>query len=700
MACSSTIDDEEIYNCQVPLLLLPKKRGQVHSILSPILLTIANKLLEVENSLEGGKGRADSQDSHPDGRIAPRVLHQTPINLESIQNMLSNLISKLTQFAKRRNPDFTWKQVWLQWGLGMYFATPMIALVQGSLLLNNYRVRYADAPRPIMPARGVAIAVEEEQVTSSYLWRLRHPFSSSSSLPSSDQPPVRLLVIGDSLAAGVGVSKSGVPILPESVARALSKALHGRPVYWTCVGTPGVSASQIVKDIHETEPYDPNPKSRQLERIVKEFQVRRRRWVERRRQEEIRGNLETVSVGDKATVSSTTDEVMEDGSEARKKNYFLEWWKQIRENEDRFKTPREIRETTRKVTMEWWRQVRNTFQKRQERVKEDISVIKEIVLEPLPKLDDTDDDYYYDYYRDNRLEDDSSDTSGRKGVPLIRKGSIFRRSSVNPEAAAQYDIAIVLTGLNDVKEAFMPHMMSRKGRGDSTDGQGEERKLQTELYRVLEALQAKMGKMDLERNRTNQKNPREMSPIKRPLVVVPELPVAPLQLFQLVPLCWFLVPIFRAMENNKRFLASCFPEYVVFVEQPELRWWTDTETGIGPVRENIRQEQLLLRVTDIGRTAREQIQEGMKQYYREDNKSSSVEDITANECVIENDSKIRMIDDHDHLHYDVDRNEEDQQRLGKNLVSVDQIHPNDEGYELWGRHIAAAIIGHWDDVER
>jgi hypothetical protein len=387
---------------------------------------------------------------------------------------------------------------------------------------------------------------------------------------------------------------------------------------------------------------------------------------------------------------------------AHTKKYFVEWWKQIRQNEDNFKSAKEIREMTRQVTMEWWKQVRSTFQKRQEKVKEDIRAIKEIVLEPIPKLDDVEDDYFYDYYRENQTEEDVKKTGGgQPGVPLIRKGSVFCRSSVNAEAAAQYDIAIVLTGLNDVKEAFMPHMMTRKGKGKSSASEGGERKLQTELYSVLEALQDKMGEMDLEQSGGGVTDSGSKTQAKRPLVVVPELPVAPLQLFRVVPLCWFLVPIFRAMENNKRFLASCFPEYVVFVEQPELHWWTDTDTGIGPVRERIQQEQLLLRVTDIGRTARVQIQEVMKQFYKEgDHKTAPLDEVASSSCVIENDSKIRMIDDHDHLHYDVDRDKQiiamNSQSVGSSLVSADQIHPNDEGYELWGRHIAAALIQNWD----
>jgi lysophospholipase L1-like esterase len=73
------------------------------------------------------------------------------------------------------------------------------------------------------------------------------------------------------------------------------------------------------------------------------------------------------------------------------------------------------------------------------------------------------------------------------------------------------------------------------------------------------------------------------------------------------------------------------------------------------------------------------------------------------EFIIENDTKIRMMDDHDHLHYDVDRKTADLENsegqfLGSNLVSINKVHPNDEGYELWGRHIAAAIIKHWNKV--
>jgi len=611
------------------------------------------------------------------------------------------------------NPKFSWNQVFLQWALGVYVSTPLIAMLQGSLLLNDYRVNYADAPRPLMPARGVAVAIEDAESKSTSKGALSswilHPFSSSSNHPTGHGRPLRLLVVGDSLAAGVGMSKSGVPILPESIARALSKALGGRAVYWTCVGTPGVSAAQIVKDIEEIEPYDPHPKGRQLERIVKEFQIRRRRWQERHKHSE--GQVEDVKID------------QENNQRKQPVNALVQWWRQIGERETYNSS--EIANTTRRVIFEWWMQsnIRNTYRQRKQLVEEDLSAIKEIVMKPLPRLDDDDDDYYYDYYRENLYSEDGlnheehanykvkndakkdSHHEKEQRLPLIHKGSLFQRPSVIPEAAAEYDIAVVLTGLNDVKEAFMPHMNS----GDAPSA----KRLVSSLRLILEALQDKMGgNMDFEGNQSpknhnhrsvetstpiettiepsNNEGLKQQKNIRHPLMVVPELPVAPLQIFRLVPLCWFLIPIFRAMENNKRFLASCFPDNVVFVHQPDLCWWTDDEMGIGSIRENIKQERLLLRVTDSVRSGRIQIEELMKKYY--DNKEEELAFQRNNHNQNQFPQNSSSSEKNSSLYANVQRNN----RNGSDLVSVDRMHPNDEGYELWGRHIAAAIIEHWN----
>mmetsp|Transcript_25886 Transcript_25886/g.61405 ORF Transcript_25886/g.61405 Transcript_25886/m.61405 type:complete len:550 (-) Transcript_25886:1577-3226(-) len=547
------------------------------------------------------------------------------------------------------------------------------------------------------------------------------------------------------------MSKSGVPILPESIARALSRALDGRPVYWTCVGTPGVSASQIVQDIYSMDDdydqmfYDSqdsknddenvastktgnNDSVRRLERLVKEFQTRRRRWQDRRRVldvlnesnekfDERLSDEDNSTKGDDATL--TTESKNKPDATARRNNMFLNWWKEIRQKERL--QPAEIRETTKKVVDEWWSTIRQTFQKRREQVQEDINVIKEIVkLEPM--VDEYDDDeYYYDFFRENQFDEDEIHRIDKERFPLGRKGSVFRRASISPQAAAKYDIAIVLTGLNDIKDAFMPHMTRGANSSINEGGARIVGGLKNQLFNVLMALRSKMDNMDLEgrqsdtnsaevdhtdtENSTHQPN-RARAQLKRPMVVVPELPVAPLQIFRLVPLKWFLVPIFRGMENNKKFIANMFPEYVIFVPQPELEWWTDDEVGIGPIRANIEKEQLLFRVTDIAHTAQDRIQGLMKKYYdakHEENsspagdRSSNYKDNpygpTSEIAEMENERLIQIIDDD---HRSMEGSENSEEKVPTSYVSVDKMHPNDEGYEIWGRHIASAILERWD----
>jgi hypothetical protein len=549
--------------------------------------------------------------------------------------------------------QFSMRQVALQWSLGIFVATPMIAILQGTYHLSEYRTNYSDAPRPVMPARGVAVAVE----------RGFRPKALSS------ETPLRLLVVGDSLAAGVGMSKSGTPVLPESIARALSKAYEGRPVYWTCVGTPGVSASQIVQDIHEIEPRQPG----RLERLFREWKGKRRKWQERQELRRRLTELEETSGDDKVDEPN--------------RNYLKDWWETIRKDPAE-RNPKRVRETTSRLLQEWWMQVTTRLRLTRERVQEDLTEIKEIVQNPTEDENDRPDD-------------------------LIHKGNAFRRDSLDPEMAAEYDIAVVLTGLNDLKDAFMPHMA--KGATSSLKD-GTERivgGLRIQLRSIVDALETKMDLAD-ENESTTEKESSQMETnaletLRRPLVVVPELPIAPLKLFHLAPLCWFLIPLFRAMENNKKFLSASFPEYVVFIPQPNLKWWSDVEAGLGPIRENIRSERLLLQTTDVTQNSRERIQELMRQfYYPDDDLDDDLDDSSSHiqSNIGSRDPKTQHRNEHHphHPHHHSDHHIVPKDRSkgkrgtqkgnGSSYVAMDKMHPNDEGYELWGRHIAAAILQH------
>lgn len=88
---------------------------------------------------------------------------------------------------------------------GLLLAAPILgAIIQGGTAVVEFRRKYADAPLPRIPAHGVMI--------------------SGKSLPSEEVEPLRLLVIGDSLAVAVGQAVSCTPVMPAAIASQISKA--------------------------------------------------------------------------------------------------------------------------------------------------------------------------------------------------------------------------------------------------------------------------------------------------------------------------------------------------------------------------------------------------------------------------------------------------------------------------------------------
>lgn len=113
--------------------------------------------------------------------------------------------------------------------LALILVTPVLAAaVQGGTSVVNFRNNYANAPLPKIPSHGVVIAGRD-------------------SLPKES---LRLLVIGDSLAVGVGQSVSCTPVMPEAIATQIASATE-KAVYWTCFGETGASTPWIIRMIEE-----------------------------------------------------------------------------------------------------------------------------------------------------------------------------------------------------------------------------------------------------------------------------------------------------------------------------------------------------------------------------------------------------------------------------------------------------------------
>jgi lysophospholipase L1-like esterase len=462
-------------------------------------------------------------------------------------------------------------------------------------MLTEYRKNHGHAPFPISPSRGIVVMKTEVK---------------------GEETPLRVLVIGDSLAAGVGTSHSGTPVLPESIARGLSQSL-GRAVSWTCVGTPGASSAQIVQAILTMED-SPNI----MEKKLIEWQATGRRaqeWLQQLIQrDDVSGRLDDLQRA-------------EDGG-----NRIQLWWGKIRKNITDFRV--------------------NVVEKHAD---ENDALTKRLLLE-------------------------------RR---LVRRESI----QVDPE---QFDIAVVLTGLNDIKFAFLPFMMERsnlrnlQGIPKATPGEG----LRSELQRVLVALKSRMN-LDLSEEEKESKESRSvkqplpsalaMSPLKKqgrgPLVVFPAMPAEPIPLFQRAPLSWFLIPLINMMDANKKYLADRYPDMVLYVESPSNETIRRFERGEGPLFAARTAEQILVTVTDVTEQAKRRVEDLMQKHYqrwttdreRDDHEQScSSRDAFSQQC-------------HDHLPPRKLTNP------GSTMMSPDRVHPNDNGYDFWGRHIAAAIVKEW-----
>lgn len=423
-------------------------------------------------------------------------------------------------------------------------------------------------------------------------------------------------------------------------------------------------------DINNMQSREP----RRLEKFLREWQVRRKKWKQ----------LQDWKLEHRRKNISNDDDY---GNEKETLNSFMRiLW------DSGEKLPlSEIGESLGRIT-------RNRWKRTIARVMKDLSEFKDVILGEST-------------YASNGEEEDVDPSSHENAQKLVRKGNIFRRNSLDPVVASQYDIAVVLLGLNDLKDAFMPHMTM--GANASTGERTETINggLNHQLQGVLRALQKKMGRMDLTSNddhsfsvESRRENVKSIERLKPPLVVVPELPVVLLDAFQLVPLCWFLVPLFRAMESNKKFLSATFPEHVVFVQQPDLKWWSEVEAGISPIHKNLKEEESLLRLTDIAQTAQKKVQGLMRQFYNPDNHDAkeserrSINTIAPARISSQNDGR------HEQSHYPRAeigiQHDVDQDTKGASFVGPDKVHPNDEGYEIWGHHIAAAVVRRWNRRHR
>jgi hypothetical protein len=146
----------------------------------------------------------------------------------------------------------------------------------GVACLLQYRRDFGDkAPIPFAPVHGVAVVRnmanndhnnitgivnndksqnilgEKSDSDQNYQFNSYSETNRADLQRSQQLAPIRILVIGDSIARGVGICETCYPIFPETIATILSKTNGGRPVYWTAHGQPGATTKWIADEIEQ-----------------------------------------------------------------------------------------------------------------------------------------------------------------------------------------------------------------------------------------------------------------------------------------------------------------------------------------------------------------------------------------------------------------------------------------------------------------
>ena len=519
----------------------------------------------------------------------------------------------------------------------MFAISPLsIAMIQGAIGIMNYRILYGDAPKPRSPCRGVVV-VNPENVHPDHVTKTTSEQVNDALLTAllqrqqkNRERPFRLLVIGDSLAIGVGQSMSSTPIMPGVIAKSLSKALGGRIVYWSCLGAPGASAAWIVKELEQRH------------------KVRDGDKVDQRIAEPIDepSTCSCCETDDSSSGGDSSDEECENSSNA---NCNV--------------------------------------------VQQETPSSKTVSSEAL-----------------------SSDL--RKGADILKDKLKQQLNDLDSEI----DIAVVLTGSNDLKNACFPFLLQGEAAELRRQAYNRGGDYAHELRRVLETLGQRMrlrfdqfvresveyvselptetvdknsepaedkdnlqqptsplqGDQDMMKEsdfsqpllseyvassitNTDRRDSETFSKghSRSPLVVLPGMAARVLPAFDRYPLKWLSVPMVDMMDTHKENLAKSHPGQVLFSRAPTTEDVKGYEQHTSELWKQNYREQTLFECNDTPKSEHRRILQAMKDFYL------SKKDFSV---------------------------------ASSGIFSVDKVHPTDIGYDFWGRLIAESIIEAWSET--
>lgn len=572
------------------------------------------------------------------------------------------------------------KSIW--YALGSSLIPFFLSMSQGALGILRFRLFFGAQPYPELPAHGVVSVNPEEkskskstspslfpspllspsngaslnsttsptspitkEVLDQRIMDIHYQDHNATTTTSSKEPPLRLLVLGDSLAIGVGQSRTPTPIMPEVIAKTLSKAMGGRVVYWTCQGAPGASSGALAKIIEEgvNHTYRGNAADG-----AKTF-------TNAANKASFRSAKTNIEDEDYEVYSDMEYDDNHDEQAGQQHQRGEEKWSNLSDTSDTSD------ETEFKASVLSWNSRSHVDGEQEEQHQQSTK----------PRVVTNEDK--------------------RRSMKIWRERLRQHKKRFDPDLLGPYDIVVVFSGSNDIKAACFPYLLRGSDSVLWKEVISRGGTYADELMRVSNAIRNKMNSLRESvtnhwKDSTFEENAREPSKEDRnsppaqkelscntseqtrsnsiePLIVLPGISARTSPIFWLYPFRWLAIPTVDIMEGNKKRLERRYPDEFLYVAPPTPKDVKDYEEGRGSMWEHRCEEDTILSLHETKKSTRRRIEEKMKLFYTRQGR--------------------------------IPESQVDPMKSGYRLYSADNIHPNDDGIDMWARHIANSIVQKW-----
>ena len=559
---------------------------------------------------------------------------------------------------------------------GVTLVPPALAILQGAIGILSYREHFGGAPTPQRPSHGVVVVhphddggpqetKERQEATTAAgpevpppHHQYHHHFSrplggwSLSSMCGCEcttahmrtqhktflqstltEKPVRLLVIGDSLAIGVGQEKNPTPVMPEAIAKTISKIMGGRVVYWTCHGSPGASTGWIVREIERGIKRQSYASIYQDDDVCGSDLDSLSGHVASTDTEDSSSGEEESSVASMGLVAPATATTSQEQC-IRSNPVLSEWKERLTEHRKRFDHPHSLGPYDVVVCLTGSNDLKGAV---------------------FPFLLTGEDAEF-------RLQ---AKKAGGFSNQLTRLMNSLNKNALNESMQRRLEsirqqVEVATESVREKVEVATETVREKMEETMEYISPGSSSRLPSPLNRSRQFF-ADSEDMDISEH---SESPHY------PLIILPGMPSRTLPCFQKFPLRLLSVPFCDVMDMHKRNFARQYPGKVLFVPPPSMKELHEYEQAQGPMWDQRQRETTVLTLRDIRRREAARLQGDMESYYTEKKAQRKLDKMKA---------RLPL------LSHIADPSP------GGGLFCVDQIHPREDGYDFWGRYLGNAI---------